>query len=161
MAQQLTSEQVWNEIKKELFAVLGMVNAKEEARTMGIVYIVHDKKLYASTKRDAWPTRHIQANPHVSMTIPIAKRIPFMPWIKIPQATITFSGTAKVFEARNVENEILHALLHGLESNPDELDVLSVFEIEPKGEFVTYGIGIPRRKMSNPKMARGRASVAQ
>jgi len=161
MAQKLTSEQVWNEIKKELFAVLGVVTAKGEARTIGIVYIVHDEKLYVSTKTDSWPTRHIQNNPHVSMTIPIAKRIPFMPWIKIPQATITFSGTAKVFEAKNVENEILHALLHGLESNPDELEILSVFEIEPKGEFITYGIGIPLIKMSDPKMARGRAPVAQ
>jgi len=160
MTQQLTSEQVWNEIKKELFAVLGMVTAKGESRTIGIVYIVHNNKLYISTKTDAWSTRHIQKNPHVSMTIPIAKRIPFMPWIKIPQATITFSGAAKVFEAKNVENEILHALLHGLESNPSELDILSVFEIEPKGEFVTYGIGIPLIKMSNPKMARGRTSVA-
>jgi uncharacterized pyridoxamine 5'-phosphate oxidase family protein len=161
MAQQLTSEQVWNELGKELFAVLGMVTAKGESRTMGIVYIVHNNKLYASTKNDAWPTRHIKNNPHVSMTIPIAKHIPFMPWIKIPQATITFSGMAKVFEAKNVENEILHSLFRGLESNSEELATMSVFEIEPKGEFVTYGIGIPLIKMSNPKMARGRASVAR
>jgi general stress protein 26 len=160
MSQQLTSELVWNELRKELFAILGMVTAKGECRTMGIVYIVHEKNLYASTKTNAWPTRHIKNNPHVSMTIPIAKRIPFMPWIKIPQATITFSGTAKVFEAKNVKNEILHALFRGLESNSKELAIMSVFEIEPKGEFVTYGIGIPLIKMSNPKMARGRASVA-
>ena len=116
MARQLRCEQVWNELKKELFAVLGMVTAKGEARTIGIVYIVHDKKLYISTKKDAWATRHTQKNPHVSMTIPIAKRIPFIPWIKIPQATITFSGLAKVSEAKNVNKNILHALLHGLES---------------------------------------------
>ena len=161
MAQQLTSQQVWTEIGKELFAVLGMVTAKGEARTMGIVYIVHDKKLYVSTKRDSWPTRHTQNNPHVSMTIPIAKRIPFMPWIKIPQATITFSGTAKVLDPKNVENEILHALFRGLESNSEELANMSVLEIEPKGEFITYGIGIPLIKMSDPKMARGRAPVSQ
>jgi len=160
MAQQLTSEQVWNEIKKELFAVLGMVNANGEARTIGIVYIVHNNKLYISTKTDSWPTRHTQNNPHVSMTIPIAKRIPFLPWIKIPQATITFSGTAKVYEAKNVEKEILHNLFRGLEENSEELEKMSVFEIEPKGEFVTFGIGIPLIKMSNPKLARGRASVA-
>ena len=161
MAQQLTSQQVWTEIGKELFAVLGMVTAKGEARTMGIVYIVHDKKLYVSTKRDSWPTRHTQNNPHVSMTIPIAKRIPFMPWIKIPQATIIFSGTAKVLEPKNIGNEILHALFRGLESNSEELANMSVLEIEPKGEFITYGIGIPLIKMSDPKMARGRAPVSQ
>jgi hypothetical protein len=159
MTQQLTSEQVWTELKKELFAVLGMVTAKGEARTAGIVYIVHDNKIYISTRTEEWKTRHIQSNPNVSITVPIAKRIPFMPWMKIPQATITFSGTTKVFEAKNVAGDILHALLHGHESNAEELATLSVLEIEPKGEFVTYGIGIPLIKMSDPKLARGRAPV--
>ena len=45
MPQQLPSELVWKEMEKELFAVLGMVTAKGEARTVGIVYIVHDKKI--------------------------------------------------------------------------------------------------------------------
>lgn len=36
MALQLTSAQVWQEIEKELFAVIGMVTAKHEARTVGI-----------------------------------------------------------------------------------------------------------------------------
>jgi len=100
MTQQLTSEQVWTELKKEIFAVLGVVNSKGEARTVGLVYIVYDHKIYVSTEKDAWKTRHIQSNPHVSITVPIAKRIPILFWIKIPQATITFSGMAKVFEAR-------------------------------------------------------------
>jgi uncharacterized pyridoxamine 5'-phosphate oxidase family protein len=156
----LTSEQVWNELKNELFAVLGMVTAKGEARTVGIVYIVHDHKLYISTQTQEWKTRHVQGNPNVSITVPIAKRVPFMPWMKIPQATITFSGTAKVFEAKNVVGDILHALLRGNESNAEALATLSVLEIEPKGEFVTYGIGIPLIKMSDPKLARGRAPVA-
>ena len=114
MALQLTAEQVWNELNKELFAVLGMVNSKGEARTVGIVYIMHHHKLYISTEKEAWKIRHIQANPHVSITVPIAKRIPILPWIKIPQATITFSGTAKVLDAKNVQGDILHALFHGL-----------------------------------------------
>jgi hypothetical protein len=160
MAQQLASEQVWTELKRKLFAVLGMVTAQGRARTVGIVYIVHDHKIYISTQTQEWKTRHVQANPNVSITVPIAKRVPFMPWMKIPQATITFSGTAKVFEAKNVAGDILHALLHGHEANAEELATLSVLEIEPRGEFVTYGIGIPLIKMSDPKMARGRAPVA-
>ncbi len=161
MINRLKSKQVWNELKKEIFAVLGMVTSKGEARTIGIVYIVHNQKLYISTKKDAWPTRHIQSNPHISMTIPVAKRVPFMPWIKIPQATITFSGLAKVFEAKDVEDDILHALFRGLESDADMLATTAVLEIEPKGEFVTYGIGIPLMQMRFPEKARGRAPVFQ
>ena len=110
MSQQLSSDRVWNELKQQIFAVLGVVTARGEARTIGIVYIVHDHKIYLSTEKDAWKTRHVQSNPHVSITVPIAKRIPLLPWIKIPAATITFSGTATVFEAKDMAGDILQAL---------------------------------------------------
>ena len=160
MSQQLSSDQVWNELKKQIFAVLGVVTARGEARTIGIVYIVHDHKIYISTEKDAWKTRHVQSNPHVSITVPIAKRIPIMPWIKIPAATITFSGKAQVFEAKNMAGDILQVLFHGFESDPEKLATMSVLEIEPQGDFVTYGIGIPLMQMRYPEKARGRAPVA-
>ena len=47
----LTTDQVWTEIEKNLFAVLGMVTAKNEARTVGIVYTVHERELYISTRK--------------------------------------------------------------------------------------------------------------
>lgn len=156
---ELTSEQVWTELKKEIFAVLGMVTPKGEARTIGIVYIVHDHKLYISTRKDAWKARHIQHNPHVSLTVPIAKRIPLMPFIKIPAATITFSGTAKVLDPHVLGQGILHALLQGNEKDTQKLEGLAVLEIDPEGEFVTYGIGIPLMEMRFPEKARGRAPI--
>ena len=82
-----------------------MVTSKGEARTIGIVYIVHKNKIYVSTSKESWKARHVQRNPHVSMTVPIAKRIPLLPWIKIPAATITFSGNAKVLEPEELEEE--------------------------------------------------------
>ena len=107
---ELSTEEVWQTIDKELFAVVGMVNAANEARTAGLVYIVRDRKLYLATGHDTWKARHIAANPHVSVTIPIAKRVPIMPWLKIPQATITFQGTARVFPAAEASPELLRAL---------------------------------------------------
>ncbi len=159
MTQQLTSEQIWKELKKEIFAVLGMVTCKGEARTIGIVYIVHDHKIYVSTSKESWKARHIQSNPHVSMTVPIAKRIPFLPWIKIPAATITFSGNAKVLNPEEMEEEVLHSLLRGNEKDWDTLSTLSILEIVPVGEFVTYGVGIPLMQMRFPEKARGRVPV--
>ena len=91
MSQQLTSQQVWEVLEKELFAVLGMVTAKGQARTIGIVYIVHDRKLYIATGQDTWKARHVRNNPNVSLTVPIAKRIPIMPWIKIPAMWVMIS----------------------------------------------------------------------
>jgi len=160
MTLQLTSDQVWIELKKQLFAIVGMVTPKGEARTVGVVYTVHDHKIYLSTGKDSWKVRHIQRNPHVSITVPITKRIPIMPWIKIPAATITFSGQARVFDAIEASGDIRQALFRGLETNPDQLATASIVEIAPVGDFVTYGVGVPLMQMRFPEKARGRASAA-
>lgn len=160
MTQQLSSQVVWSELKKELFAVFGMVNAKGESRTVGIVYAVHDRVMYIATGKDSWKTRHVHNNPHVSITIPIAKRIPFMPWIKIPAATITFSGLGTVHKPSDVGKEVLHSLMRGLETDEEMLATMCVIAIEPQDEFITYGVGIPLMTMRYPEKARGRAPVA-
>jgi hypothetical protein len=46
MTLQLSTKQAWEAIERELFAVIGMVNARKEARTVGVVYVVRDHKLY-------------------------------------------------------------------------------------------------------------------
>lgn len=160
MAQQIPGEIVWQEMNKELFAVLGMVTAAGEARTIGVVYIVHNQRIYILTGEDTWKARHIRRNPRVSITVPIPKRIPFLPWIKIPSATISFSGEASVVDAEKIGDEILHALMRGQESDTEKLATMSVIEIVPVGDFVTYGVGIPLMTMRNPEQARGRAPVA-
>ena len=157
---QLKSEQVWDAINKELFAVLGMVTAKNEARTVGVVYIVQNRKLYIGTGSDSWKARHIAANSAVSITIPIAKRIPIMPWIKIPAATITFSGQARVLPANEVAKPILQAVFQGLADDAAKLSETCLIEVTPEKEFITYGIGIPLRQMRHPEQSRGRAPVA-
>jgi len=159
MAVQLKPEQVWKEMEKELFAVVGMVTAENEARTVGVVYKVIDGKLVVGTGTDSWKARHIRQNPNVSVTVPIAKRVPVMPWMKIPAATITFAGKAQVVEAENTPEEKLKALfLHGSE-DPELMATMCLIEIEPAGEFLTYGVGVPMMAMRTPEKARGRAPV--
>ena len=159
MTQKLTSTQVWDELKKELFAVLGMVTADGEARTVGIVYTVDDKKLYIGTGTSSWKARHIRKNPHVSITVPIAKRIPFLPWIKIPAATITFSGLGSVLDPKDVGAEVQHALLRGMETNQEILETMCMIEVQPVGEFITYGVGVSLMAMRDTEAARGRVPV--
>jgi general stress protein 26 len=160
MTSELSSETVWKELEGELFAVLGMVTAKGKARTIGVVYIVHDRNIYVLTGEDTWKARHIRGNPNVSLTVPIPKRIPFLPWIKIPAATISFSGKALLVDAEKVDKEILHKLMRGQEDDLENLGTLSVIKINPSGDFVTYGVGIPLMTMREPEKARGRAPVA-
>ncbi len=159
MTQQLTSHQVWQEMEKQIFAVLGMVTANQEARTVGVVYVVHQGKLYISSSRTAWKVRHIAQNPHVSLTIPIHKRIPFLPWIKIPAATVTFSGVAQIFALHELAADILQAVFRGMEKQPQAEESFCVIEVTPEKEFVTYGVGVSLSQMRDPAKARGRVSV--
>jgi hypothetical protein len=159
MTIQLTTEQVWQAIEKELFAVIGMVTTRHEARTVGVVYVARDRKLYIGTGKDTWKVRHIAGNPHVSVTIPITKRIPFLPWIKIPAATITFSGTARILLPAETPLDILQTVFRGLAEEEEMIANAALIEVTPEKDFVTYGVGVSLMTMRNPEKARGRAPV--
>lgn len=159
MPMQVTPDQVWREIDRHLFAVIGVVTSKGEARTVGVVYVVADHKLYIATQKAAWKVKHIAQNPHVSLTITLAKRIPFLPWIKIPAATISFAGLARVLEHREVTPEVLHKLYRGVVKDKAALAASCVIEVVPQHEFLTYGVGVPLLEMRFPNKARGRVAV--
>jgi hypothetical protein len=154
-----TTEIVWNAIQKELFAVIGMVTENKQSRTVGILYIVHERKFYIGTGLRSWKARHIAKNPTVSMTIPIAKRIPVAPWVKIPQATITFSGTATLIPGVDADPDLLRAVFRHKAEDSEFMKDTCLIEVVPEGEFITYGVGIPLIKMSQPELSRGRAPV--
>jgi hypothetical protein len=160
MRTQLTTEQVWQYIDQNLFAVLGMVTPQGEARTVGVVYVVDAHKLYIGTLKAAWKAKHIAHNSHVSLTIPIAKRLPFVPWIKIPAATITFSGLARVLEHQEVSATVLRKLYRDVVKDANAMALSCVIEVAPQGEFITYGVGTSLMQMRFPEQARGRVGVA-
>ena len=156
----LSSQQVWGELENNLFAVLGMVTSNGEARTVGIVYVVHLQKIYIASRNDTWKVRHIRENAHVSMTVTIPKRILFLPWIKIPAATISFSGIGRVLNPKKAGKDVLHSLLRGLATDSETLATMCVIEVQPVGDFITYGVGTPLMTMRQPEKARGRVAVA-
>jgi hypothetical protein len=137
-----------------------MVTPTGEARTVGIVYIVDDRKFYIGTSKTAWKAKHIARNPHVSLTVPITKRIAFLPWIKIPSATITVSGVAHVLDHKDVKADVLKKLYRDVVKDAKALAESCVIEVIPENDFVTYGVGIPLMQMRFPDKARGRAAVA-
>ena len=159
MTVNLTSHQVWEEIEKNIFAVLGMVTRKNEACTVGIIYIVRDRRLYINTDKNSWKVRHIQHNPHVSLTIPVNRRVPLMPWIKIPAAAITFRGEAQILALEDAPPGILQALPHDPAEDPQKMAGFCLIEVTPQKDFLTYGIGVSLLQMRDPAQARGRAPV--
>jgi uncharacterized pyridoxamine 5'-phosphate oxidase family protein len=147
---------VWEEVEKNSFAVLGMVTSKGESRTVGIVYVVNDHKLYIGADKTQWKTKHVERNPHVSFTIPIAKRAPFMPWIKIPAATITFSGTARVVSRDDMDPALLEKVYRHDRSGGDWCAI----EVTPEKDFITYGVDVSLLDMRFPEKSRARAPVS-
>jgi hypothetical protein len=155
----VTTSEVWHQVEKRFFAVLAFATSRGEARSAGIDYTVRDREVYIVTSRNSWKVRHIIGNPHVSLTVTIPKRIPFMSWLPIPPATITFQGEASIHDPKGVPPEIPSKLLHGLKMSAEELAGSCIIRIRPVGEFLTYGVGVPLRTMRKPEAARGRAPV--
>jgi hypothetical protein len=155
----LSSDQVWKALEREIFAVLATVNATGQPRTAGIVYAVKDRTLYIATQRSSYKARNVERNLHVSLTVTVEKRIPFLPWMKIPAATITFQGVGRLHPPSAVDAEIQKRLLGGLKAEERSLADLCFIGVTPAGEFMTYGIGVPLLTMRRPEAARGRAPV--
>lgn len=159
---QLTRDDVWNAIRSVNFMVIGMVSAKGEARTAGVMHHVHDGRLWFTTNDREWKARHIAGDPVVSVTVPIAKRVPFVPWVKVPAATITFSGVAETIPAGDLPPDVSHALLHGLEvTDGEERGALVGIGVRPTSDFVTYGVGVSLLAMRDTEQARGRVSSSR
>ncbi len=154
----VTSDLVWREIEKRSFAVLSYVNPKGQPRSSGIVYIPIERVLYVRVAKDSWKAKHIRRNPHVALNVTIPKRVPFMPWIDIPDATIAFSGTARVLAMGEVEPKLLDTLLGRMIDHEDNHENC-IIEIHPTGHFATYGVGVSLLDMRDPKKARGRTPV--
>lgn len=160
MTLQLTEQQVWVSIETNQFAALGMVTSKDESRTVSIVYVMDDHKLYIGMEKSAWKTKHVAANPHVLLTIAIAKRIPFIPWIKIPVATISFLGVANILEHNDVKPDVFENFYRDVVRDEEAMSASCVIEMVPQKNFVMYGVGIPPMQMRFPEKARGRVAVA-
>ncbi len=154
----LTTEQVWEAVDRSLFGVLAFVNRDGHPRTAGVCYAVEGRSLYVSTDRASWKVRHIAANPNVSMTVTLPKRVPFLPFIKVPAAAITFRGEAQILEVDAIDPSVLERLPRGNERDPDVLENTAIIRIIPRGEFVTFGIAMPITQMRKHEQAHGRAA---
>lgn len=153
-----TTAEVWNAIDEGIFGVLAFVNRDGHPRSAGVCYVVDNRSLLITSGRNAWKVRHIAGNPHVSMTVTLPKHIPFLPFIKIPAATVTFQGEAEILELTDVDESVTKRLLRGLELDRDVVRDTAIIRVVPRGEFVTYGIAMPTMRMRKAEDARGRVA---
>ncbi|QEO14256.1 hypothetical protein FLP10_07370 [Agromyces intestinalis] len=83
----------------------------------------------------------------------------FLPWIRIPAATITFSGVAEPVPVADLAPDVANVLLHGLEFTDEEAQSITGFAVRPRGDFVTYGVGVSAMGMRDTELARGRVAA--
>jgi Pyridoxamine 5'-phosphate oxidase len=158
-AARLTSEQVWRALGKASFAVIGHVTGSGDPRSSGVVYGIHERRLYVAVAPDGWKAKQIAADGRVAMTVPVRRGGLLSLAVPIPPATISFHGRAIVHEPGDpAVGPALDALRRLL---PDERrSSASVIEIVPEGTFVTYGLGIPLLRMRDPVASRARVAVS-
>ena len=153
----LTGDQVWRKLAKASFAVLSHVTPAGEPRSSGVVYAVADRRMYVVVARNSWKARHIAADGHVAVTVPVRRGGVLALLFPIPPATVSFRGSALVYPAGGPDHPLpaqLSALLPA-----DRRDAGILVEIRPAGWFVTYGLGVSLRQMRNPVLARNRVPV--
>jgi hypothetical protein len=160
MAARLTTEQVWHQVAKASFAVLSQVTPAGEPRSSGVVYKTIGRRLYVAVGPDSWKAKHVAASRRVAATVPVRRGGILSLVAPIPPATISFHGTAIVHPAGSPQ---VRPLLKELGSLiPAERRASAcIIEVVPEGEFLTYALGVPLRKMRDPAAARARTSVTK
>jgi len=154
----LTSEQVWQELAKASFAVLGYVTPSGEPRSSGVVYKTIGRRLFVAAAPDSWKAKHVAASGRVAVTVPVRRGGILSFVVPIPPATVSFHATAVVHPAGSPR---VRSLLKELGSLiPTERQASgSIIEIAPEGAFVSYGLGVSLMKMRDPAAARARVPV--
>ena len=156
----LTSEQVWQALAKASFAILGHVTRSGEPRSSGVVYKTVGRRLYVAVAPDSWKAKHVAASGRVAVTVPVRRGGILSLVLPIPPATVSFHGSAIVHQAgmpqvRSLSKELAFLL-------PAERRTSScLIEILPEGEFLTYALGVPLRKMRDPAAGLARVPVTQ
>jgi Pyridoxamine 5'-phosphate oxidase len=160
MAARLTTEQVWHQIAKASFAVIGYVTPAGEPRSSGVVYKSIGRRLYVAVAADSWKARHIAASRRVAVTVPVRRGGILSLLAPIPPATVSFHATAIVHPAGAPQ---VRPLLKELGSliPVERRSSGCIIEILPEGTFLTYGLDVSLSEMRDPAAARARVSVTQ
>ena len=150
------TKEVWRDLSKQSFAVIGHVNDAGEPRSSGVVYALVGHRLYVAVAPDSWKARALQTGDRVSVTVPVRRGGPLSLVFPIPPATISFHATVTVHEAESVSRSSLPAELRRLLPETGDAPTC-LLELAPAGRFLTYGVGVPLMAMRDPAVALGHA----
>ena len=154
----LTADQIWRAVSRTSFAVLSHVTPAGEPRSSGVVYTTAGRRMYVVVAKDSWKARHIAAHGKVAVTVLVRRGGVMSLVLPIPPATISFPAQAVVRSAELVQSPELAALARLVPA--ERRESCSIIELSPAGHYVTYGVGVPLRRMRDTAAARDRVAVA-
>lgn len=143
--------QVWRALGRASFAVISHVTPNGEPRSSGVVYAVEGEHLYTAVAPDSWKARTIADGTEVSVTVPVRRGGLLSLLVPIPPATISFHARAIVHPAGSIDIRSLSKKLAALV--PEKRRAGSLIELVPEGVFLTYGIGVSLKDMTDPERA--------
>jgi len=159
-ASRLTTADVWREVGRHSFAVIGHVTASGEPRSSGVVYGVDGRRLYIVVAPDSWKARQLVTGNEVSVTVPVRRGGLLALLFPIPPATISFHATATIHPPGTLDVGAVSKELAKLLPDDRHAAAGCVIELAPQGRFVTYGIGVSLSQMRDPVLARSLVPVA-
>lgn len=155
----MTGPQVWQQLSRASFAVLGYETPGGEPRSSGVVFKAVNKRLYVAVGPDSWKARHIAHNPHVSVTVTVRRGGILALIFPIPPATISFHAQAIVHSAGSIDLGMLSKELESLVP-AERREAAVIIEVIPEGRFVTYGLGVSLSDMRKPEVAEAVVPIA-
>jgi hypothetical protein len=154
-----SAEQVWGEVGKASFAIIGYVTPTGEPRSSGVVYAVRDHHLYFAVASDSWKARHIAEGQELAVTVPVRRGGLLSLLVPIPPATVSFHARAIVHPPGTLDLRSVSKKLESLV--PEERRaVATILELVPEGTFLTYGIGVSLREMIDPVAAQAHVPIS-
>ena len=154
-AQSQAVPDVWRALSQASFAVLSHVTPAGAPRSSGVVYTMVDNRMFVVVGRQSWKARHIAADGIVAVTVPIRRGGLLSLLFPIPPATVSFPAVAVVHPPA-----VLAAMPGLTRLVPEERRTdCVVLQIRPTGHFVTYGLGVPLRRLRDPAASRARVPI--
>ncbi len=154
----IAPERVWKEVGKQSFMILSHVTPAGQPRSSGVVYRAMGHRLYVVVGSDSLKARQIAEGQRVALTIPVRRGGPLSLVVPLPPGTISFH--ARVSALRTGADFDITTVSKVFKLMPaDERRTTVVLELEPECEFMTWGVGVSLRKLSDPVGARAHVAV--
>ena len=153
-----STERIWDAVAKASFAIIGYVTPTGEPRSSGVVYAMRDHHLYFAVAPGSWKARHIVDGHEVAVTVPVRRGGLLSLLVPIPPATISFHARAIVHPPGTLDVRAVSEKLESLVP-AERRAVATIIELVPEGTFLTYGIGVSLKAMTDPVAAQAHVPI--